>query len=341
MKIQYIIKEAKYYRKVNGLPRAVKKFILTQSPCSKIVNTPYYNKYYKKVINKKAEKIKPTILQIENTNICNAKCVMCPHSIMKRRQKIMKQEEFEKIFDNVMRSYKIKRVTITGFGEPLIDRCLAEKIAYTNRKYPKVKIDLYTNASLMTKEISEKLLKLKIDRITFSINGTSKNYKKVMGLDYEKTKNNVSYFLKMKRKLKNPILTNVSLMILKENEDDVKKFIDFWDQLADSVRVYAPSDWAGMVKNIIQKNPFKTKKRWPCFVLWNNITVDVEGNVVLCCRDYESKGKFGNLLIKDAKEIRDDKKFRGLLNKQLNFDFNIAVCSTCDNSLDSSIDWAI
>jgi len=338
MDIKYIIKEARYYAKLNGFSRAFKKFLLTQTPLRKIVNTPLYNRIYLAKIRKKAGKLQPKILQIENTNLCNAKCIMCPHVIMKRKGKIMKFGEFKKILDNVMKNYDFKRLTISGFGEPFVDKNIIEKIAYANEKYPKLKVDVYTNASLITKEITDRLLGTNIDRITFSINGTKKNYKKIMALDYRNTKKNVLYLLKEKKRRKHKVLTNMSLMILKENERDVKDFIDFWSALADSVRVYAPSDWAGSVRNIEKKVLFKGK-RWPCTGLWNNITVDVKGNVIMCCRDYESKVKFGNLLKEDIKKIRNSEKFKELLERQLKFDFSDAICRNCDNSFDSSLDW--
>lgn len=336
MDFRYIIKEARYYKKLNGFLRAGKKFLLTQTPARKIVNTPLYSKYYSKIVNKKARTMQPRILQIENTNLCNAKCIMCPHTIMKRRGEIMKLENFKKIVDNTVMHYPIKRLTITGFGEPFVDKGIVEKIDYVNKKYPNIKIDVYTNASLLTPEVSNKLFKTKIDRITFSINGTKKNYKTIMGLDYEKTKANVLYFLENNRK----ILTNVSLMILKENEQDIKEFIDFWRPKANSVRVYTPSNWAGSLNNleIVSKSGIK-QKRWPCAGLWMAVTVDVQGNLVMCCRDYESRIRFGSLLKSSAKEIRNSKMFQGLLGNHLKHNYNSEICKTCDNSFDSSLDW--
>lgn len=339
MDLAYAIKEARYYKKLNGLNRAFRKFLLTQTPVSKLVNTPIYNKIYSKKIKEKVN-MNPEFIQIENTNLCNAKCVMCPHTIMKRKGKIMNLKDFKKIIDNIMKSYSIKRITITGFGEPFIDKEIIEKIKFLDKTYPKTKVDVYTNASLLDKKTVDELLKTNISRVTFSINGTERNYRKIMGLNYEDTKKNVLYFLEQKRKLRHPVLTNISLMILKENEEDVKNFISFWKDKADSVRVYPPSDWAGSLKNIdmITKNPFKCK-RWPCSALWFFITVDVDGNVIMCCRDYESIIKFGNLLKQDIKEIRSSEKFKDLMQKHLEFNFSSPICKTCDSSFDSSLDW--
>ncbi|MFA5173818.1 MAG: radical SAM/SPASM domain-containing protein [Candidatus Pacearchaeota archaeon] len=338
MDLKYLIKELKYYKKLKGLSRAIKKYSLSRTFLKNSVNSPFYNKIYGNNIKKKAKILKPYILQIENTNLCNARCVMCPHTIMKRKAKVMSLKNFKKIINNVLNRYDIKKLVITGFGEPFMDKNLIDKIKYINEKYPKLKIEIYTNASLLDQKTADEILKTKIEKMTFSINGTESNYKKIMGLDYEKTKNNVVYFLKKNKELGNPILTNVSLMILKENEIDVKNFIDFWSPFSDSVRVYPPSDWAGALNEMVKRPSFKYK-RWPCMTLWNAVTVDVEGKVIMCCRDYESKVTFGNLINEDILKIRESKKFQDLLKNQLDFEFSTPICSKCDNSFDSSLDW--
>lgn len=341
MGIKYLAKEAKYYKHLDGgIKRIGKKFAFAKTPLKKWVNSSSYNKIYSKLVKKKILKEKPYILHIENTNICNARCVMCPHVKMKRTKGIMSQKEFEKIIDNTLPYLPIRYVTITGFGEPLIDKGIIAKIEYLNKKYPKIKINIYTNASTLTKDLTEKLLKLKILKINFSINGTKSSYKKIMGLDYDKTVKNIVYFLRKKKELKKKFpLTNVSAMLIKDNKKDMKAFKRFWMDKTDSVMIYLPSDWAGEVDlGIVDQTPFKFK-RWPCAILWRWISVDVKGDVLMCCRDYESKVTFGNLLKKNIKQIRGSGKFKELLKKQANYDFNTPICNKCNNCFDSSLDW--
>ena len=338
MSLKYLLKEAKYYKKVDGsLKRIFLKCLFAKTPLKKTVNSRLYSLIYSKMIGKKSSIIGPSILSIENTNICNAKCIMCPHSIMKRKQKVMKQKDFEKIVNKVMKEEKIKFVTITGFGEPLIDRGIGKKIEFVNKKYPDAKIIIFTNASLLTKELSEKLLKLKVFKINFSINSIKSEYKKIMGLDYDKTISNIDYFIKKKKDLKKDYpLVNVSLMVLNDNKRNIDEFLKQWQDKADSVMTYLPSDWAGALDHAIIKTQFKDK-RWPCMALWKNITVDVEGRVIVCCRDYESISSLGNLLKEDYNKIKS--RIKALQERHLKGDYDYSVCAKCDNSFDSSLDW--
>ena len=41
----------------------------------------------------------PDIVQIESTNLCNAKCVFCPRDEMHRRQGVMDMDLFKKVVD--------------------------------------------------------------------------------------------------------------------------------------------------------------------------------------------------------------------------------------------------
>ena len=342
MSIKHLAKEIKYYKKLDGsLKRIGTKFILAKTPLKKLVNTNFYNKIYENKIKNKIKKIEPIFLQIENTNVCNATCIMCPHVSMKRDKKIMTQKDFEKIVKNVLEKYSsIKTLIITGFGEPFIDQGIIDKIKFVNKNYPKLLIDIYTNANLLDEKVVEDLLSVKLHKINFSINGTEKTYKETMGLDYEKTVKNVLNFIQKRNELKkNFPLINISLMVMKENEKEIEDFQNFWIDKADSVMVYPPSNWAGKQKiNFATSNPFK-EKRWACPALWQFITVDVEGNVIMCCRDYESIVKFGNLLKKDSKEIFEGEKLNLLRKKQLEENFFSPICQKCDNSFDSSLNW--
>lgn len=342
MSLKHLWNEIRYYRNLEGsIKRIGTKFILAKTPLRKIVNTDIYGMIYGKRIKKKTKRIKPKFIQIENTNLCNARCIMCPHTIMKREKKTMKQKDFEIIIDNIINNYPtIKRITITGFGEPFADKEIIKKIKFLNEKFPDIEIDIYTNASLLTKKLSDEILNSEIHKINFSVNGTGNTYKKMMGLNYEDTIKNISYFLEKKRELgKKFPLVNISLMIVRENEKDIKDFQKFWMNRADSVMIYPPSDWAGKKKlNYSSPMPFR-KKRWACGALWNYITVDVDGNVIMCCRDYESTIKFGNLLRENAKKVYEGEEMNRIRKRQTEINFSMPICSNCDNSFDSSLEW--
>ena len=75
----------------------------------------------------------PEIVQIESTNICNAKCVFCPRDDMHRRQGIMTVELFRKIVDECV-ELGITHVRMHNYGEAFIDKKLVEKVRYAKQQ---------------------------------------------------------------------------------------------------------------------------------------------------------------------------------------------------------------
>src|SRR3954453_3578089 len=75
----------------------------------------------------------PEIVQIESTNLCNAKCVFCPRDDMHRKQGVMSVELFKKIVDECA-ELNITHVRVHNYGEPFMDRNLVEKVRYAKAK---------------------------------------------------------------------------------------------------------------------------------------------------------------------------------------------------------------
>src|SRR5215212_9118931 len=96
--------------------------------------------------------ILPEIVQIESTNICNAKCVFCPRDEMHRRQGIMSFDLFTKIVDECV-ELGITHVRVHNYGEPFVDRKLVEKVRYAKQKGIK-EVGMISNGSLITESVA-------------------------------------------------------------------------------------------------------------------------------------------------------------------------------------------
>src|SRR5260370_3116786 len=88
----------------------------------------------------------PEIVQIESTNICNAKCVFCPRDDMHRRQGIMTVDLFRKVVDECL-ELGITHVRMHNYGEAFIDKRLVEKVRYAKEKGIQ-EVGVISNASL-------------------------------------------------------------------------------------------------------------------------------------------------------------------------------------------------
>ena len=90
-------------------------------------------------------------VRYETTDYCNAACIMCPRDLHQegREHGVMDLEKYKRSIDEVV-PLGAKRVVLTGFGEPLMDRTLDEKVAYTKSKG--LHTYIITNASLLSKQ---------------------------------------------------------------------------------------------------------------------------------------------------------------------------------------------
>src|ERR671938_83695 len=103
----------------------------------------------------------PEIVQIESTNICNAKCVFCPRDEMHRRQGVMSFDLFRKIVDECA-ELGITHVRVHNYGEPFLDRHLTEKVRYAKQKGIK-EVGMISNGSLITENVARAMIDAGLD----------------------------------------------------------------------------------------------------------------------------------------------------------------------------------
>ena len=99
----------------------------------------------------------PAVILIENTNCCNAQCVMCPRETLTRKRGFMEFGLFEKIMKELSGASRKPVVHLHGFGEPLLDALLPERIKLAKTCGIK-QTYIVTNASLLFPETARKII---------------------------------------------------------------------------------------------------------------------------------------------------------------------------------------
>ena len=140
----------------------------------------------------------PEIVQIESTNICNAKCVFCPRDEMARKQGVMDMELFKKVVDECV-ELGIEHVRMHNYGEPFVDRQLVEKVRYAKQKgVPQV--GMISNGSLITEAAARGMIEAGLDAINISVDASGKEVfeRTRVGLKYDKVIANVERLLALR-----------------------------------------------------------------------------------------------------------------------------------------------
>lgn len=235
---------------------------------------------------------------------------------------------------------KINKVFFSGMGEPLIDSQILTRIQAIKSLGYKVK--LYTNASRLTVEISQKLIDLKVDEVNLSFNGTNKKeYESIMKLNYEKTLANIENLIKIK--VQNNSSTpqiRISSVLLKQNEKNAKKHLARWSHVVKSVGVSIAHEWGGSI-SAKSGHHFDKSQVFPCRSLWHTVNLDSCGNFVICCRDYESNFVLGNILTDSFSKINNSPVLADFRSRHLSYNKkNLPeMCKRCNFPYQKGIEW--
>jgi MoaA/NifB/PqqE/SkfB family radical SAM enzyme len=214
-----------------------------------IINNPFYNYFYTRKMLKDMSRYQeiPRHIRIENTNICNADCTICPHKNMKRAQGNMSMDLFKKIIDEATRLNPQPSIGIHGFGEPLLDKLFFERIVYAKKRGIK-SLSSNTNASFLNSENIDRMLKSGLDEIYISFDAAkAETYAKIRkGLNFEEIENNIKHFVSLRneRAQKKPKIY-LSFVECGFNAGEIKVYIRKWKNLVDGISVSLMHNWAG------------------------------------------------------------------------------------------------
>jgi len=232
-------------------------------------------------------------IDIEVNSSCNRQCSYCPNSISNRgaikNEKLMKAEVYKKVVDELAELKFTGRLSPIFYGEPLLRKDLVELMKYTREKLPKVDIKMTTNGDLLTVEKYVELVDVGVNKFLITQHGK------------EMSDNVKSVF-----------------EFIKKNPDKKVKII--YGKFEEGTPLY---NRGGLLKpDTVDYNP-------RCLKPHNPLIIDWEGNVVLCCNDYFSSVKFGNVENEKLIDIWNSKAYTKTRRDLRNKNFTLPICKKC------------
>jgi len=264
----------------------------------------------------------PEIVQIESTNICNAKCVFCPRDDMHRRQGIMSVELFRKIVDECA-ELGITHVRMHNYGEALLDRRLVEKVQYAKECGIR-EVGMISNGSLITDKVARGMIEAGLDAINISVDASGKEVFEAtrLGLNYDKVIANIERLIALRdeRGKRRPKL--ILSFVRQDNSAEEQHFIDHWRKRADKIHITDLHNWGGTLNQESDVN-------FPCYRPWLTFTVLWDGRVSLCCADFDGREILGDLRTSTIREVWNNDAYRAARRAHLDHG-GPAVCQSCD-----------
>jgi molybdenum cofactor biosynthesis enzyme MoaA len=274
----------------------------------------------------------PEIVQIEATNICNAKCTFCPRDDMKRRQGIMDMALFTKIVDECA-GLGISHIRMHNYGEAFVDKRLPEKIGYAkSRGIPEVGV--ITNGSLLGPEVAQAVIEAGLDAINISLDAAGRDTFEStrLGLKYDKVIANVEGLVRLRRELGHTRPKLILSFVRQDNSAEEQAFIDHWSAVADKIHITELHNWAGTLRRRADVN-------FPCYRQWLTFTVLWDGRASLCCADLDGQVVLGDLNTQTIAEIWNGDAYRRVRREHLESG-GPAICRHCDLPAKDSPLWA-
>lgn len=276
----------------------------------------------------------PSVIMIENTNCCNAQCVMCPRETLTRNRGFMETSLFEKIIREVSGAKRTPVVHLHGFGEPLLDTSLPEKIRFAKdcgikRTY------LVTNASLLFPETAEKVIRAGLDTMKISFYGTDEaSYRATMRqLDFTVALQNIREFVRIRKALKKKT-PKLILQYLPQgaHEASAGDFKSLWravldTSIGDSLNISSLHNYGGGRAY----NRTGDKIVSVCFYPWSALSVLFDGRAVTCCMDYNGLQVVGDLNVQNVRDIWNGPELSTIRRSLGELDYSgLPTCLSCD-----------
>jgi hypothetical protein len=276
----------------------------------------------------------PSVIMIENTNCCNARCVMCPREKLTRKPGFMEFGLFEKIMKELSSARHKPVVHLHGFGEPLLDTLLPERIRLAKTCGIKHTY-IVTNASLLFPETSRKIINAGLDAMKISFYGTDEeSYHATMGrLDFKVALHNIREFVRIRKELKkrNPKLI-LQYLPQEANEAKTEEFQSLWRSVLDKRagdclnRSSLHNYGGGRGYNRVGERIVSV-----CFYPWTALSVLCDGRAVTCCMDYNGVQGVGDLNFQSVMEIWNGPVLSAIRRNFGKLDYSgFPACLCCD-----------
>ena len=316
---------------INSLPQPFKKSVI-----SLIANIYSLKRSY------------PVSADIELTNACNLKCPLCPTTNkMKREIGFLSMENFIKIIDQL--KGKVKKINFGYAGEMSLNPDMHKMIKYARMHGFEVHV-----SDNGTSDKTKELIEADPTEIYFALDGTSKatheEYRR--GSNFEDALRHIKELCYWKKKLHSKTKIYLQFIVMKHNEHEIPEIINLAKDLGVDQLDLKPVSLFENILDIdkeeaynkyIPKNKkysrYSTDKKEVnkliiCPAL-RSVLILYNGDVVLCCYDYDGIHKIGNIFEQDFDTIWRSKRnqmFRKMVIKK-----ELELCKKCTMGIGGAV----
>lgn len=301
-----------------------------------------YREQWEKCASLELELDHPLHLEFELNYSCNLRCPMCTWAVetaVQRKADWFTFDDYKKIIDEAVK-IGTKSIRLCYINEPLIRQDIDQFIAYAVGAGI-LDVMITTNATLLTREMSRKLIEAGLTKINVSLDATtSATYDKIrVGGDFKKTLANIDGFLALRAELKVGVpKLRVTFCLTKINEHELDEFVATWTGKADSLGIQQVQDpfKEGRFKDdargatIMDQERAAPPETFRCPEPFKRLNLRSDGSVLPCCSFYAVDLLVGNWKKQTLAEIWNSPKMTELRDIHRTGDYQKnPVCKSC------------
>lgn len=255
----------------------------------------------------------PLSVRINIYNLCNFKCFYCHPNVQalvhlgkyKWYGQKMDFVLYKRCIDSLAQSGHLKSLILTSEGEPLLHPEISKFVCYAKEKNVADRIDIVTNASVLTRDLSDKLIDAGLDQLRISLQGlNSEQYLEncKIKVDFTKFIDEIRYFYTHKKH------TNVYVKIMDVMVPDSAsraKFYEMFEDIADELAIehlhpVNAIDLSEQSEGIPKLGQHENSSI--CSPIFCSCTIEADGSVFPCC-SLPYPLNMGNIATKSFREI--------------------------------------
>jgi MoaA/NifB/PqqE/SkfB family radical SAM enzyme len=289
----------------------------------------FYRKEWVEVPKSKRELDFPMHLDIETTNICNLRCPMCPRTILLADNEFsdlgyMSREDYKSIIDQAVSNgaYSIK---LNYLGEPLSHPDVVWHVEYA-KNAGIVDVLMNSNASLLSKKMSEDLLSAGLDGmfVSFDAVDPGEYEKQRAGTSIGKVIDNVYKFSRLRKEIRPECQLRLS-MVMYRDQKWLKQFEALkvmWSEHVDAVGYGYYHDRANV--------EYPNVPGFYCAQPFQRMFLKYNGNVTICCVDDTDKTIVGDWREMNLRDIWNGDLYKNIRHNHANGSYQkITMCKKC------------
>ena len=282
----------------------------------------------------------PVHIELESTNLCQLRCPFCPYDQMTRKKGFMSMETLEKVLEQA--KGRTKTCYLHQIGEPLLHPKIVEMIKLV--KAAGIRTSISTNAMVLDGDMAMDLFDSGLDELTLALDSLDEETYKTLRVrgDFSLVVKNIDRCLRLRAEYQKEGRSGprieLQVIVMKANVHEIQAFRDKYDPMMEAIgdgeswlRVKGFSTFAGQVPDL---SPEPSEPlRFRCKKLWESITINWNGDISLCCRDYDSFQVIGHEDKDKIEDIWHSPKFKELREQHRADEFLkdplLKLCSTC------------